>query len=114
RSEETVELRIAVGLASCATRPGRSGQPVRTLRHLLLPVGPDGGWRSAPLVPGYGLRPLPRVLGEVMVWRGRTAVEEIDDTGDWRWRGVPGFRTGVPVPAADLHAMAADRLDWQR
>jgi CRISPR-associated protein Csx17 len=103
------ELRVAVGLASCATRPGidPARQPARTVRQLLLPVDPDGRWRDAPVVPGFGLRPLPAVLADVLVWRCRTGLDEQDDH---RYRGVPGFRNGIPVPAADLHAFAAGRL----
>jgi CRISPR-associated protein Csx17 len=44
----------------------------------------------------------------VLIWRSRTAVAEPDAA---RFRGVPAFRSGIPVPAADLHALAAGRLD---
>ena len=113
KAGESRELRIAVGVASCATRPG-TGMPVRSMRHILLPVDPGGPgqragrWRSASLVPGFGLRPLPQVLADVLVWRSRTAADEEDSQ---QFRGVPGFRLGVPVPAADLHAFALGLLD---
>ena len=108
----SAELRLAVGLASCATRPepGASEQ-ARSLRQMLLPVDPlkpserdrSRGWRDSPLVPGFGLRPLPQVLADVLAWRSRTAAAE-----DHRqqFRGVPTFRHGIPVPAADLHDFA--------
>jgi hypothetical protein len=48
------------------------------------------------------------VLADVLVWRSRTAPGERDAT---KFRGVPTFRMGIPVPAADLHALAADELD---
>jgi CRISPR-associated protein Csx17 len=114
RREECAELRVAVGIASCATlrRPGTAGEAPRTMRQLLLPVDPDGRWREAPLVPGFGARPLRQVLAEVLTWRSRTAADEADATA---FRGVPTFRSGIPVPAADLHMFAAPgRLDEQR
>jgi CRISPR-associated protein Csx17 len=113
KAGESRELRVAVGIASCATRPG-AAMPVRSMRQLLLPVDPGdaaqraGRWRSAPLVPGFGLRPLRQVLADVLVWRSRTATDEQDSQ---QFRGVPGFRLGVPVHAADLHALALGLLD---
>jgi CRISPR-associated protein Csx17 len=107
------ELRIAVGLASCATLRG-SDQP-RSMRQILLPVDPPGPsdraagrWRDAPVVPGFGVRPLPQMLAEILIWRSRTAPTERDETV---FRGIPAFRSGIPVPAADLHALAADDVD---
>ncbi|MEV6928450.1 type I-U CRISPR-associated protein Csx17 [Dactylosporangium sp. NPDC051485] len=117
---ECPELRIAVGLASCATRPSTNTvrQPVRTMRHLLLPVDPDRRWRDTALVTGFGLRPLRSVLAEVLIWRSRTAA---DERGAADLRGIPTFRTGIRVPDADLHAFVQpgqlddDRLDlWLR
>jgi CRISPR-associated protein Csx17 len=110
------ELRVAAGLASCATLPGPdpATNPRRTMRQLLLPVDPgdnkqpNGRWRDSPVIPGFGTRPLPRVLADVLVWRCRTAPAE-RDAGNYR--GVPAFRNGVAVPTADLHAFAAKRLD---
>jgi CRISPR-associated protein Csx17 len=99
------ELRVAVGLASCATRP--SDGPARTMRQILLPVD-QSKWRDAPIVPGFGARPLHQVLADVLVWRSRTASAD-KDAG--RFRGVPTFRTGIPVPAADLHDLANGDLD---
>lgn len=110
RHVDAPEMRVAVGLASCATVPG-PGEPARSMRHLLLPVDPDGRWRSAPVVPGLGLRPLTQVLADVLVWRGRTASGEPAQPA---YRGVPGFRRGIPVPAADLHDLAANLLDEQQ
>ena len=113
RAGQSRELRVAVGIASCAARPG-GGMPVRSMRQILLPVDPGeagqrtGRWRSAPLVPGFGLRPLRQVLADVLVWRSRTAPDEEDSQ---QFRGVPGFRLGMPVPAADLHAFALGLLD---
>lgn len=101
------ELRIAIGIASCATQRAAE-RPARTMRQILLPVDPDAGWRDAPIVPGLGTRPLADVLADVMVWRSRTATAE-DNAA--RHRGVPTFLTGIAVPAADLHALAARQLD---
>lgn len=108
------ELRVAVGIASCATWP--TEEPARTMRQLLLPIDPGstGGvgsqprWRDAPLVPGFGARPLADVLADVLLWRSRTAAAEHNARG---FRGVPTFRSGIPVPAADLHALAGNQLD---
>jgi len=103
------ELRVAAGIASCATRPDanaghRSG---RSMRQILLPVDPDRHWRDAPVVAGFGLRRLPEVLADVFAWRCRTAPDEPDVAA---FRGSPTFRRGVRVPDADLHAFAAGRL----
>jgi CRISPR-associated protein Csx17 len=106
------ELRIAVGVASCATRPAEG--PGRTMRQLLLAVDPASAvgtqprWRDAPLVPGFGARPLAEVLADVLIWRSRTAAA---DRNASNFRGVPSFPSGIGVPAADLHALAADELD---
>jgi CRISPR-associated protein Csx17 len=107
RHDESAELRIAVGLASCATWPfeGRS----RSLRQILLPVDPDG-WRDSPLVPGLGARPLVNVLADVLMWRSRSAPTEHDAA---KYRGVTTFRS-IPVPAADLHLLASGELDQQK
>jgi CRISPR-associated protein Csx17 len=108
----TPELRVAVGIASCATWPAAGS--ARTMRHLLLPVDPAdpgnsrGRWRDAAVVPGFGLRPLHRVLADVLSWRCRTAAEE---PGAETFRGVPTFRRGIEVPACDLHALASGQLD---
>ena len=54
------------------------------MRQLLLPVDPgdpgqrDGRWRGAPVVPGFGVRPLRHVLADVLAWRSRTAADEED------------------------------------
>jgi hypothetical protein len=77
------------------------------MRQLLLPVDP-GGWRDAPLVPGFGLRLLANVLADVLIWRSRTAAAE---RGAAKFRGAPTFRTGIPVPASDLHSFARGELD---
>ncbi|MEU8263220.1 type I-U CRISPR-associated protein Csx17 [Micromonospora sp. NPDC048999] len=108
---ECAELRVAVGIASCATRAGADGarQPARSMRQILLPIDPDQRWRSAPVVAGFGLRPLQEVLADVLTWRSRTAAQE--GHHGTRFRGVPTFRTGIPVPAADLHAFALGQLD---
>lgn len=108
------ELRLAVGVASCATRPAKGEGPARTMRQLLLAVDPASAvgtqprWRDAPLVPGFGARPLTEVLADVLIWRSRTAAA--DDNAN-NFRGVPTFPSGIGVPAADLHALAADELD---
>jgi CRISPR-associated protein Csx17 len=111
RGDESPELRVAVGVASCATLP-RDGS-TRTMREILLPIDPGRKWRDAPLVPGFGTRPLTDVLADVLVWRSRTAPDERDAA---RFRGVATFRSGVPVPAADLHALARgeDELDARK
>jgi CRISPR-associated protein Csx17 len=111
KDDESPELRVAAGIASCATRP-RDGFP-RTLREILLPVDPDRKWRDAPLVPGFGMRPLPDVLADVLVWRSRTAPDDRDAA---KFRGVTTFQSGIPVPAADLHALARgeDELDAKK
>jgi CRISPR-associated protein Csx17 len=119
---ESPELRIAVGLASCTTVPGPD-QPAassRCLRQVLLPIDPpaagdksfpNGRWREAPLIPGFGARGLPEVLADVLIWRSRTAAAE---RGEEKFRGVTTFRFGIPVPAADLHAFASGELDERR
>jgi CRISPR-associated protein Csx17 len=94
------ELRLAVGIASCATGPADG--PPRTMRQLLLPVDHDR-WRDAPLIPGFGTRPLCDVLADVLIWRSRTAVEDRDAA---KFRGVRTFRSSIAVPAADLHTLA--------
>ncbi|MBO0802478.1 MAG: type I-U CRISPR-associated protein Csx17 [Nocardiopsaceae bacterium] len=103
--EDSPELRVAAGLASCATMPADG--PAWTMRQILLPAD-QTKWRDAPLVPGFGARPLHDVLADVLVWRSRTAPAE-KNAG--RFRGVPTFRSGIQVPAADLHAFAGDALD---
>ncbi|MGH3287709.1 MAG: hypothetical protein ACRDPD_23930, partial [Streptosporangiaceae bacterium] len=119
---ECPELRIAAGIASCATLRGSETAtvPDRTMRQILLPVdppgpsGPPGGassggrWRDAPLVAGYGIRPLPQVLAEVLAWRSRTAA---DEPGSQAFSGAPTFRHGLAVRSADLHAFALGQLD---
>ena len=91
--------------------------PSRTLRQILLPIDPpapgdksqpNGRWRDAPLIPGFGSRHLPEVLADVLIWRSRTAAAE---RGDEQFRGITTFRLGVPVPAADLHVFAAGGLN---
>jgi CRISPR-associated protein Csx17 len=120
-AEECPELRVAVGLASCATLPGpgQAGAPSRSMRQILLLIDPPvagdrsqpyGRWRDAAIVPGFGTRPLPPVLADVMIWRSRTAPAERDQE---TFRGVPTFRCPIPVPAADLHAFAQGELDEQ-
>ncbi|MGH3400090.1 MAG: type I-G CRISPR-associated protein Cas8g1/Csx17 [Streptosporangiaceae bacterium] len=122
--EESAELRLAVGIASCATWPGKNGSPGRSMRQILLPLDPadpahrDGRWRDTPLVPGFGLQPLRQVLADVLAWRSRTAADEASarsrngdkagplGTGGTAFRGVPTFRLGIRVPHADLHALA--------
>jgi CRISPR-associated protein Csx17 len=121
--EECAELRVAAGLASCVTLPGRDGgrYPARTMREILLPVSPPAAgrswikdWQDVPLVAGFGVQPLPQVLAGVLAWRSRTAADEHAgrDAGDGpAFRGIPTFRRGIGVPAADLHALADGRLD---
>ena len=111
------ELRVAVGLASCATLPGpgQADVPPRSMRQLLLPVDPpvpgdrsqpNGRWRDAPIVPGFGSRPLPQRTGR----RADLAVpHRAAERDQEKFRGVPTFRSGIPVPAADLHAFARGR-----
>jgi CRISPR-associated protein Csx17 len=106
REISSPELRVAVGLASCATWPAEG--LARSMRQILLPVDPaDAGgkprWRDAPIVAGLGARPLVDVLAHVLAWRLRTAATERNAA---RFRGAPTFTSGVPVPAADLHAFA--------
>jgi CRISPR-associated protein Csx17 len=135
--QESAELRLAVGIASCATWPGKNGSPGRSMRQILLPLDPAdpahryGRWRDTPLVPGFGIRPLRHVLADVLAWRSRTAADEASagarnggkagtggpsgpggtdrpaGTGGAAFRGVPTFRQGIHVPHADLHALAA-------
>jgi len=113
RYAESPELRLAVGLASCRTLRGAA--PPRTMRQILLPVDRGSDARSGtkpPVVAGFGVRPLERVLADVLVWRARTGIEEQSDSdGDRSVRGVLTFRRGVPVPAADLHAWVQRRVD---
>jgi CRISPR-associated protein Csx17 len=105
QQDESAELRVAVGIASCATRPLEGSS--RTMRQILLPVDHDA-WRDTPLVPGLAMRPLTQVLADVLVWRSRTAH---DEGGAVRFRGAPTFRRGIPVPSGDLHALAAGALE---
>ncbi len=116
RRAESPELRVAVGLASCAMLPGPA-VPSRTMRQVLLPIDapvpgdksqPNGRWRDAPLIPGFGSRGLPQVLADVLIWRSRAAAAERDEE---KFRGVTTFRSAIPVPAADLHAFASGALD---
>lgn len=129
---ECAELRLAVGIASCSARAG-AGKPARTMRQILLPIDPDesrpraGRWRQAPLVAGYGLRPLRQILADVLIWRSRTAADGDearrvqaeaapdrmggDKNSAIRYRGVPTFQSGVAVPAGDIHAFARGLLD---
>ena len=110
-------LRIAVGIASCATLPGIGHEPARSMRQILLPIDPpgpsernrSGGWRDAAVVPGFGLRPVWQVLADVLIWRSHTAATEHDPRQ--KFRGVPTFRSGIPVLASDLHAWARDLID---
>ena len=122
RQAESPELRVAAGLASCATLPGpdQAAAPSRTLRQVLLPIDPpvsgdrlqpNGRWRDAPLIPGFGSRDLAEVLADVLIWRSRAAAAE---RGEEKFRGVTTFRLGIPVPAADLHAFASGELDDTR
>jgi CRISPR-associated protein Csx17 len=133
-AQEPAELRLAAGIASCATWPGRNGAAARSMRQILLPLDPgdpahrDGRWRDMALVPGFGVRPLRQVLADVLAWRSRTAADEASmgehgngdaSAGEDRaggsssgrpgmasFRGVPTFRRGIRVPYADLHAFA--------
>jgi CRISPR-associated protein Csx17 len=117
--DDCPELRVAAGFASCQTLPGAdpASAPSRSMRQLLLPVDPgdrsqpNGRWRDSPLIAGFGARPLPNVLADVLIWRCRT---EADEPGAARFRGVPAFRRGVRFPAADLHAFASGELDARR
>lgn len=117
---DTPELRVAVGIASCAARASVDPQrhPARSMREILLPVDPDRRWRDTPLVAGLGLRRLRAVLADVLAWRGRTAADECNKH---KYLGAPTFRNGVRVPDADLHAFSVpgqlddDELDlWLR
>ncbi len=111
---ESPELRIAAALASVATRGSHTPGVAlaRSMRHLIMPIDPDtrsgGQWRAAPVVPGFGIRPLRDVLADVLVWRCRTAA---DEPGEIPYRGATTFHRGVPAPAADLHAWATGQLN---
>jgi CRISPR-associated protein Csx17 len=117
--EPLPELRIAVGIASCATLPGTDRETSRTMRQILLPIDPPGPaernrgggrWRDSAVVPGFGLKPLRQVLADVLIWRSRTAAAEHDP--QHKFRGVPTFRSGaIPVPTSDLHAFAGGLID---
>ena len=122
--DATPELRVAVGIASCATLPGpeTARAPGRTMRQILLPLDPPGPadqarspgrWRVTPLVAGFGARPLAQILSDVMAWRSRTAADEPRRHNE-NFRGVPTFRRGIPVPATDLHAFACRDFDEGR
>lgn len=106
-NDDSPELRVAVGLASCAV-VGEGGRKDRGLRNLLFPIRHNGGWRDTPVIEGFGVRPLEDVLADVLIWRSRTAPDEPSTAS---FRGVPTFRRGIRVPAADLHAFARDQLD---
>jgi CRISPR-associated protein Csx17 len=139
----SAELRIAAGLASCATglASGPVREPIRTMRQILLPIDPrrpeeparsSGNWRDSAVVAGFGLRPLPDVLADVLIWWSRTAAAEQDKrklTGEsavpelgaagsqglagtrQKFRGVMALHSRIPVPAADLHAFARGEID---
>lgn len=119
--EQPPELRVAVGIASCATLPGTDGLASRTMRQILLPMDPGGSgqraqaggrWRDTPLVPGFEARPLRQVMADVLAWRSRTAAESgAGRPGGTSFRGSPTFRQGIRVPAADLHAWARGDID---
>ena len=47
----------------------------------------------------------------MLIWRCRTAADEPDAA---KFRGVPTFRSGIRVPAADLHAFARGALDERK
>ena len=51
----SAELRVAAGIASCATLPTEE-RPAKSMRQLLLPLE-RGRWRDVPVVPGFGARP---------------------------------------------------------
>lgn len=112
QAEPSAELRVAVGIASCAARPEVG--LARTMRQILLPVDPGdlanprGRWRDTAVVPGLGLRPLWQVLADVLAWRSCAVAGE---PGAVEFRGVPTFRYGIKVPACDLHAFASGQLD---
>jgi CRISPR-associated protein Csx17 len=115
--EESAELRVAAGVASCAALSVPGQAPGRTMRQLLLAIDPPkageqsrgpGRWRDTPVVAGLGLRPLPEVLADVLIWRSRTAADEPNQE---EFRGVVTFRSAVRVPASDLHALALGHLD---
>jgi CRISPR-associated protein Csx17 len=118
RDGSSPELRIAVGIASCAAEVGNG--LARTMRQILLPADPAepahprGRWRDSPVVPGFGLRPLRQVLANVLAWRSRSAASE-QGVGEFRgvptFRRTPRFRYGIEVPASDLHAFALGQLD---
>lgn len=119
---ECPELRIAAGLASCATLPGGDGLAARTMRQILLPMDPGGAaqrgqaagqWRDTALVPGFASRPLQQIMADVLAWRSRTAAAESSGAqpGASSFRGVPTFQQGIKVPAANLHAWARGDLD---
>lgn len=111
--EPSPELRVAAGLASIAG-PGQDGV-YRSLRQLLLPVDQNVRWRESAVITGFGVRPLPAVLADVLIWRSRTLIwrsrtgDDEDEGGSLR--GVRGFGRGIRVPSADLHDFAAGRLD---
>jgi CRISPR-associated protein Csx17 len=107
--KQSPELRVAVGLASCASLGDHGAD--RFLRHLLLPIDVNGQWRPSSVITGFGARPLPHVLADVLVWRCRTAA---DEPGAAQFRGVPTFRSGVSVPADDLHKFASGELDGKK
>jgi len=111
-AEECPELRVAVGIASCATDSRRTQGPSRSMRQLLLPVEParpHQRWRPAAIVTGFGIRPLTHVLADVITWLARSAMVE-ESAGKRSVRGVLGFRRGILTPAADLHLFAQDLL----
>jgi len=91
--------------------PGRQGpDPPAAAHHrqLLLPVDPDGRWRDAAVVPGFGLRGL--TMCWPTCWPGGCVPRRTSRTAV-KFRGAPGFRNGIAVPEGDLHDFAAGRLD---
>lgn len=115
---DSVELRLAAALASCADGPERR------LAFLFRPVERDERRRlvfrpGGAVVPGLGLRPLAAVLADALVARGREAqqADGADEGGIENTAGggvLMGYRWSRPAEVADVEAYLSDRVDERR
>lgn len=114
---DSVELRLAAALASCAD------EPARRLAFLLRPVERDERQRlvfrsAGPIVPGLETRPLSAVLADVLVARvrevERAAVHEVEAT-ETSSRGVlMRYRRFRPALLADIETFLAGDVNERR
>ena len=120
RQDESPELRVAVGHRVLRDPAAVSRRcPSRSMRQILLPMDPPVPG-DRPSRTGGGATPRwCRASGAARCrrcsptcWSGGPGPPS-DERGQPEFRGVPTFRLGIPVPAADLHAFAR-RASWTR